>query len=418
MANKPPVVGSPLGDHNAIEDLQHSSQSIHTSSPLHPDAAVATLTFTASDTAPATTNKHHLTPNNSRTKKKTDTKKTPVPLVSFAPNVNINEGNESDDVGPPNIRRGNNDSLQFQYDSTPSNNTISTSAITPSPNDDTDMSNNDANNCNTVNNENGTNNNNIDNNNASGTTSAAQTQTNSTNNTEENNNKKSKKKKKVTNTAKIILNNEFLQYIRSDTFDSDRFKKGEPIVYTDDAMLEYDNKYSEQLGYDFSQRRASKKKNDTARASRSTADIDLDTNEDAYNVETSDFRQLSRYILEDMLKCKEGDKFLLLLPKDAKEGSSTNIPKSVPKQQQTDNIGGDVVKISKREYYCLKCRVTTASMNDHIRLGMSRAEFIKQFNNSGGGFIVEFDGTDHKLRIAWNDMIHNPREINVLWAYI
>ena len=82
--------------------------------------------------------------------------------------------------------------------------------------------------------------------------------------------------------------------------------------------------------------------------------------------------------------------FLLLLPKDAKEGSSTNIPKSVPKQHRTDNIGGDVVKISRREYYCLKCRVTTASMNDHIRLGMSRAEFIKQFNNSGGGFIVEF----------------------------
>ena len=143
MADEPLVEGSPLGDPNAIEDLQHSSQTIHTSSPTRPDTAVAALTFTASDTAPATTNKHHLTPNNPRIKKKADNKHTPVPSVSFAPNVEINDGNDNDDMCPPNIRRGNDDSLQLQYDSTPSNNTISTS-ITPSPNNDMDTSNNDA----------------------------------------------------------------------------------------------------------------------------------------------------------------------------------------------------------------------------------------------------------------------------------
>ena len=115
MADEPLVEGSPLGDPNAIEDLQHSSQTIHTSSPTRPDTAVAALTFTASDTAPATTNKHHLTHNNPRIKKKADNKHTPVPSVSFAPNVKINDGNDNDDMCPPNIRRGNDDSLQLQY---------------------------------------------------------------------------------------------------------------------------------------------------------------------------------------------------------------------------------------------------------------------------------------------------------------
>ena len=45
MADEPLVEGSPLGDPNAIEDLQHLSQTIHTSSQTRPDTAVAALTF-------------------------------------------------------------------------------------------------------------------------------------------------------------------------------------------------------------------------------------------------------------------------------------------------------------------------------------------------------------------------------------
>lgn len=333
-----------------------------------------------------------LTTHLSRTRRNVDTKKTPVHRVSFSPNININNDNDNnDDISPPTIHRGDNSFLQMQYNSTPSDNSNSTT-ITQSQ-DPVDMDT-----TNDGDNDNDNNNNDI---NSSGMVGASHDNDN-TNNKQQKNNKK--KKANQFASQKVVLDNNFLQYIRRDTFDSNSFKKGEKPMYSQEEINSYEEQYSKQLSYNFSQRRAANKKNDTARASRSASEIDLDSNLAAYNVTTSDFRELSRYVLEDMLKCTEGDKFVVLLPKDTKQDGTKNIPKLVSKQQIEDGIGGEVVTITKRKYYCLKARISAASMNGQVRLGMTRGQFERQFNNRAGGFVLSFDGTEHKMNIAWKDM--------------
>ena len=109
-----------------------------------------------------------------------------------------------------------------------------------------------------------------------------------------------KQKRRAAGAQKVKLGPDFFQYLRKDTFDSDRFKKGHDEVYSKSEMDKFDVDYNKQLGFDFCERRRTKNKAVNARASRSaTEEQDLDSNVEAFGVNTTDRRQLSRYLLED-----------------------------------------------------------------------------------------------------------------------
>jgi len=102
-----------------------------------------------------------------------------------------------------------------------------------------------------------------------------------------------------------------------------------------------------------------------------------------FNIETTDFREPSRYVLEDMLKSHLDDKFLILIAKDSTEYAG--IPKDAAKLQREAGIGGDECKISGLEYYCLKGRISNCPKHDEIRLYMSESQFLGEFYDGGGG---------------------------------
>ena len=220
-----------------------------------------------------------------------------------------------------------------------------------------------------------------------------------------------KPKAKANRPKRLVLDSKILTSIRSDVFDASIFKGKE--VYSREDMDSFDRAYQQQLLFNFAQTRASKKQqkqqtND--RASRSSSLDDLDYNNEAFNVESNNFQELSRYILEDLLKCSVGDKFLLCLPVNS--GDVHNIPlKEIARAQTQNNVGGDTCRISGREYYCLKVAIDYAPNHDLIRLGMSEAQFKTLFNNKSGGFCVNFLETDTKLTFKWFDIINYPRDI-------
>ena len=122
------------------------------------------------------------------------------------------------------------------------------------------------------------------------------------------------------------------------------------MEYSDAEMKKFDDSYQKQILFNFSERRGvEKKKAAEGRGSRS-ADLDLDHNTQAFNVETTDFRELSRYPLEDMLKSRQGTKFLVLIAKDAAEYEG--IPKDAAKLQREAGIGGEDTKISGEWFFC------------------------------------------------------------------
>eukprot|EP00956_Cyclotella_meneghiniana_P002698 scaffold3175_cov73-Cyclotella_meneghiniana.AAC.7 len=105
-------------------------------------------------------------------------------------------------------------------------------------------------------------------------------------------------------------------------------------------MDDFDRKYQSQLLFNFAQKRASKKQSEqSSHASRSSSLDDFECNNDAYHVNTTNFQELSRYILEDLLKCGVGDKFLLCLP--IKSGSTYEIDlQTIAFEQRENKVGG------------------------------------------------------------------------------
>ena len=148
--------------------------------------------------------------------------------------------------------------------------------------------------------------------------------------------------------SKIDLrNSKCLSSIRSDVFDTDRFINKKEVVYTTKEISEYDGEFQKQICFNFSATRHSQKKQFAeGRSSRSSATSSLDTIDDA----TSNYRDLSRYILEDLLRCQQGTSFLLCLPADSGDNIRLDL-RNISKQQRQLGIGGDKIKLSGVFYY-------------------------------------------------------------------
>ena len=85
---------------------------------------------------------------------------------------------------------------------------------------------------------------------------------------------------------------------------------------------------------------------------RSSVVHDLDTNDDMWLTKTTNFKELSRYSLEDMLTCDADTKFLLCMNVDMDEYEYSNLLLDSAMEQGLSNIGGDNCKIFGKVYYC------------------------------------------------------------------
>ena len=113
-------------------------------------------------------------------------------------------------------------------------------------------------------------------------------------------------------------------------------------MYSTDEVALFEKKYQQEICFNFSATRHSQKKQfEEGRSSRSTQSSTLDTIDDS----TSNYRDLSRYILEDLLRCHEGTAFLLCLPADYSAHLGLDLH-SISKQQKQHGIGREKIKLS------------------------------------------------------------------------
>jgi hypothetical protein len=184
------------------------------------------------------------------------------------------------------------------------------------------------------------------------------------------------KKKKSQPASKPIdtSNNRCFTFIRDDVFDTKTFSRGRTELYSKSDMEKYDRAFQKQLLFDFSERRASKKKQHSiGRASRSQA-FNLDENLDAFSGNCANFQDLSRYILEDIIKCRSGEQFLLCLPSKAGDALGLDLIKTSREQQRLCK-GGEQCLIAGKSYYCFKVTMDMCPNHEEIALGMSQAQF-------------------------------------------
>lgn len=223
------------------------------------------------------------------------------------------------------------------------------------------------------------------------------------------------RKSKPNKSKKMVVDNTFLTDIRpvyQPDVNSDESHSNNAVddeSYSNE-MKSFDDAFQKQLYFNFSERRgAEKKSRDGSRASRS-GEIDLDCDVLSSEVATTDFRELSRYSLEDLLRCQLGDKFLVVVAKLA-NNEFGGAPKNAASRQRGVDTGGETVKISGAMFWCLKGRISNCPKHDEIRLHMTESQFNKEYENGGGGFTILFDNTDISLPIAWRDSIDHPDHI-------
>jgi len=209
---------------------------------------------------------------------------------------------------------------------------------------------------------------------------------------------------------KVQLDASFLNYIRPKTFDADRFKKGHSRIYTENEMQTFDDNFQKQLLFNFSQKRATKKQLvTTQRASRRTEE-DIDRHTSAYRVVSNDFRDLSRYILEDIIRVAVGGRFLLCIAKDAVfEKRKDHV--QIAAKQKANGTAGDTVRISGRIFLCMTGEIVRCTQNEALRLGMSRGSFLKEYDNEGGYVAVEFEGTNDKMTFSWQEVVTRAKDL-------
>ena len=209
--------------------------------------------------------------------------------------------------------------------------------------------------------------------------------------------------------ASTTLAPPLFNFIRKGVFDTERFVKSQENLYSTEEMSKFDAKFQKEVCFNFSATcNTQRKLQRQERSSRSSATINLNSVDDG----TSDYRDLSRYILEDLLRCKEGTTFLLCLPTAHGDILRLDLP-AIAKQQLRSGHGGEKVRLSGKDYYSFRVTMDHCPLHSEFdtETGMSQSRFITLYENNSGGFRVSFDGVPgSKLMLSWKSIVESATE--------
>ena len=182
-------------------------------------------------------------------------------------------------------------------------------------------------------------------------------------------------------------------------------------------------KFQTQLKFRLDAKRQSTKIKEAKASTRSVVADDLDSNDAAFEVRTQNFKELSRYVLEDVIACKQDTTLLLCVAKELNERFQNKLTDGA-RQQKSAGTGGDRCKISGKEHFCLK--VSMLEVRGHLELqsgAMQEGVFVRKYD-SNDGFTVVLPHTKErqalggleinnpiKLTFAWRDLVEDADDI-------
>ena len=115
--------------------------------------------------------------------------------------------------------------------------------------------------------------------------------------------------------------------------------------YDKEGMKEFDSSFQKQLKFRFDERQQQRRGDGGGGGVTTGAAYDLDVAAEDNEIRTTNFDELYRYVLDDILACKE-DTLLLLCIKTSLNAQKEGILTDGTRQQRELGIAGDVCKIS------------------------------------------------------------------------
>jgi hypothetical protein len=211
-------------------------------------------------------------------------------------------------------------------------------------------------------------------------------------------------KKAPTKITSILHSSELLTGVRSHCFMP---SKEDLDLHTKESIAKYISEFSTQLLWKFDARRM--RNMAASRGLRSTVQDDLLDAD--FEGSRGHYKQLSRYVLDDVLGSGEDTPFLLCITVEMDEERFGGLVKEAAAIQIKNGLGGEVTKIGGKLFITLKVTMAKNDGHDELRSGlMQRVRFETEYGRQAG-FNVAVDGTDVKLPFYWSHLIHEAAEI-------
>jgi len=209
-------------------------------------------------------------------------------------------------------------------------------------------------------------------------------------------------------------------FLQPHMFDHKLFHRGKEDIYSIAEMDRFDADYRRQVHFNFSATRTTQKQKqafDTTRASR-LRDVDLDALPDStlLTIISSKRQDLLQYILEDILDCPVGSRFIVCIVTEDNNDKWSKYYSETARLIQSDfrckGLPVETWRMSSKRYLVLQGRITRSSHYDNISMkSLTQCQFCDAFSNDSGDVAIQFDGITTRLTVPWHDFINVSRRI-------
>ena len=207
-------------------------------------------------------------------------------------------------------------------------------------------------------------------------------------------------------------------FLRPHIFDHELFNRGKEGIYFITEMERFDANYRRQLQFNFSATRTTQKQKQAFDATRAShlRDVDLDALPDntSSTISSSKRQDLSRYILEDILDCPVGSRFIVCIATEDNDDEPSKYYSETVRAIQSDfrseGLPVETWRMSSKRYLVLQGRITRSSHYDDISMkSLTQRQFRDAFSNKSGDVVIQFNGITTWLTVPWRDFINVSR---------
>jgi hypothetical protein len=217
---------------------------------------------------------------------------------------------------------------------------------------------------------------------------------------------------------KLTLDRNFMCFLRPHTFDHELFRRGKEDIYSITEIERFDSDYRRQLHFNFSATRITQKQKLAFNATRASRlrDVDLDALPDntLSTISSSKRQDLSRYILEDILDCPVGSRFIVCIATEDNDDERSRYYSETARAIQSDfkskGLPVETWKMSSKRYLVLQGSITRSSHYDDISMkSLTQRQFRDAFSNESGDVAIQFNGITTRLTVPWCNFINVSR---------
>ena len=194
-------------------------------------------------------------------------------------------------------------------------------------------------------------------------------------------------------------------------------------MYSKDDIDQFDADFKKQIHFNFAATRNTLKQKQSQEATRASRlrDIDLDVIQRDTSTLTTNRSDLSRYTWRVSLIARQAAGFILCIATDAADVERgeyySNKASLIANEIHLAKGECEYWKMCGRRYFVRQARLDRSSHYSEIKMkAVSSCQFLDAFDNDGGDFAFQFEGTPTKLTVPWCDIIYASKTIMLFGA--